>query len=94
MISLLSGLTAAFAAFCVVALRAFQQQNVVHGYFKWAIGTSYALAFADIAIVLAVVQSGWPVALWIGTGGALGVTFAMFIHAKYIHKKCVKGETH
>jgi hypothetical protein len=94
MISLANGLGAAFAAFCVVALRAFQQQNVVHGYFKWAIATSYALAFADIAIVLAVVAAGWPAALWIGTGGALGVTFAMYCHNRFIRKKTVAGEVH
>ena len=86
--SFATGIAAAFAAFCVVALRAFQQQNVVHGYYKWAVLTSYALAFADIAIVLSVVASGWPVALWIGSGGALGVTFAMFMHKKFIHKEC------
>jgi len=90
MISLTNGLAAAFAAFCVVALRAFQQQNVVHGYFKWAVVTSYALAFADIAIVLAVVASGWPVAIYIGTGGAFGVTFAMFVHTKFIRKRAAQ----
>jgi len=82
-----NGPLAMMAAFCVVSLRAFQQQNVIHGYYKWAAATSYALAFADIAIVLAVVQIGWSAVLWIGSGGALGVTFAMFIHKKYIYKE-------
>lgn len=86
-----------FAAFCIVALRAFQQQNVTHCFYVWAVATSYCLAFADIAIVLYVVNTGWAAAPWIGTGGAFGVTFAMFFHNKYIAKKkpkIVKGELH
>lgn len=92
--TILNGLGAMFACFCVVGLRAFQQQNVIHGCYKLAIGTSYLLAFADIAIVLSVVSMGWAAALWIGTGGALGVTFAMYIHSKYFQKPIVKGEMH
>ncbi|RLA58426.1 MAG: hypothetical protein DRQ89_15370 [Epsilonproteobacteria bacterium] len=87
MISLVSGLGMSLAAFCVVALRAFQQQNVVHGFYGLAVATSYGLAFADIAIVLYVVNTGWPAAIWIGTGGAFGVTFAMFMHSKFISKR-------
>jgi len=86
MITLANGLGMFFAAFCVVALRAFQQQNVIHGHYKLAVATSYGLAFADIAIVLAVVATGWPAAIWIGTGGAFGVTFAMFMHSRFIRK--------
>lgn len=94
MISLVSGLGMFFAAFCVVALRAFQQQNVIHGHYKLAVITSYGLAFADIAIVLSVVAVGWPAAMWIGTGGAFGVTFAMYCHNRFIRKKTVVGELH
>lgn len=92
--TLVSGLGAMFACFCVVALRAFQQQNVIHGCYKLAVATSYGLAFADIAIVLSVVSMGWAAALWIGTGGALGVVFAMYVHAKYFQKHIVKEELH
>jgi len=83
---MLSNLLLSFAAFCLVALRALQQQNVMHRYYYWAAGTSYAIAFADIALILFVVKNGWSAALWIGTGGAIGVTFAMYIHKKYICK--------
>lgn len=75
------------AAFFLVALRSIQQQNVIHSFYWWAAGTSYAIAFADIAIVLSVVHMGWASALWIGTGGAIGVTFAMFFHKKFIQRK-------
>lgn len=75
-----------FAAFCLVALRATQQLNVMNKLYWWAIGTSYCLAFADIALILFVVQSGWSAVPWIGTGGALGVTFAMYFHRRFITK--------
>ena len=84
--TLASGLLMTFAAFCLVALRSIQQQNVIHRYFFWAAGTSYAIAFADIALILYVVKVGWSAAWWIGSGGALGVTFAMYVHKKYICK--------
>ena len=74
------------AAFCLVALRAIQQQNVMHRYYTWAAATSYLLAVADVALVLYVVQTGWNSVIWVGTGGALGVTFAMFFHNRYIKK--------
>ena len=94
--TLASGFGAMFACFCVVALRAFQQQNVIHRCYRLAMVTSYGLAFADIAIVLSVVSMGWAAALWIGTGGALGVVFAMYVHAKYFQKHLVgaEGEMH
>ena len=73
----------------MVALRAFQQQNVIHSYYKWAACTSYLMAFAEITTILLVVQSGWAAALWVGTGGALGVTFAMYMHKRFIQKDVV-----
>lgn len=76
-----------FASFCLIALRAIQQQNVIHRYYWWAAGTSYAIAVADIALILYVVKTGWDSVVWIGTGGALGVTFAMYFHQRYIKAK-------
>jgi len=84
--SLSSGLLTMLAIFCLVALRSFQQQNVIHKYYWWAIITSYGIAFSEIALILYVVQIGWPAFWWVGTGGALGVTFAMYAHKKYIQK--------
>jgi hypothetical protein len=74
------------AAFALVALRSLQQQNVIHRYYWWAAATSYVIAFADIALILFVVKTGWGSAVYIGTGGAIGVTFAMYVHRRFIHK--------
>lgn len=70
------------AAFALVFLRALQQQNVVHLWYGWAAVTSYGMALADVSLVLYVVNIGFDAVPWVGTGGALGVTSAMFLHTK------------
>jgi len=60
---LTSGLLMTLAAFCLVTLRVLQQQNVIHRLFVWGAVTSYAIAFADIALILYVVKIGWASAL-------------------------------
>lgn len=85
--SLTSGLGVMFAVFCLVALRAFQQQNVIHKYYLWAMVTSYGIAFAEIALIINVVSMGWAAGWWVGTGGALGVVTAMYVHKRFVQKE-------
>ena len=73
-------LTAATAV--LVFLRAWQQQNVIHGYYGWAAVTSYGIALADVLVVIGVVRHGLPAVLWVGTGGAVGVVSAMKLHKR------------
>jgi hypothetical protein len=68
----------------LVFLRAFQSQNVVCGYYWWAVLTSYGMAIGEVAVVLIVVEAGWPSIPWVGTGGAIGVVLAMYIHRKHL----------
>jgi len=68
------------ATFALVFLRAIQQQNVIHGQYYLAAITPYAIAVAEVASVLWVVQTGWSAIPWVGTGGAIGVTSAMMLH--------------
>jgi len=75
-----------FATACLVALRAFQSQNVIHGNYKLAVITSYGMAVGEITLILNVVNIGWDSAVWVGTGGAIGVCLAMFFHRKYVQK--------
>jgi len=70
------------ATFALVFLRAWQQQNVIHGWYAWAAVTSYGIAIADVSVVIGVVNNGLNAALWVGTGGALGVTTAMMLHKR------------
>lgn len=72
------------ATFGLVFLRAIQQQNVIHGQYILAAITPYAIAIAEVASVLWVVQIGWSAIPWVGTGGALGVTSAMFLHRRFM----------
>ena len=76
----LMGLT--FATFVLVFLRAWQQQNVIHGYYIWAAITSYGIAVADVLVVIGVVKNGPSAIVWVGTGGAMGVMLAMKLHKR------------
>lgn len=70
------------ATFALVFLRGMQQQNVIHGHYVWAAITPYAIAAAEVASVVWVVQTGWQAIPWVGTGGAMGVTLAMYVHRR------------
>lgn len=77
-------MNALIASFCIVFFRAMQSQNVIHGRYKYAAMTSYLLAIAEVGVMLIVVDKGWPAVPWIGTGGALGVTSAMYTHRRWM----------
>ena len=75
-------MTAALASFGLVYLRALQQQNVIHGHYWFAAVTSFAIAVAEVAVVLSVIHYTWSAVPWIGLGGAIGVTAAMATHRR------------
>jgi hypothetical protein len=74
------------ATFALVFLRAIQQQNVIGGHYVAAALTPYAIAVAEVASVLWVVSIGWTAIPWVGTGGALGVLSAMWLHRRYFRR--------
>jgi len=82
-------LIAAASSAALVFLKAIQQQNVVGAHYAAAVATSYALGFAELYLIHAAAQAGaaWPVALAIGTGGALGVTAAMRAHPHLVTRR-------
>ena len=75
-------ITLAAATFLLVFLRAWQQQNVIHGYYWWAALTSYGMALADVLVIVGVVNYGLAAVPYIGTGGSIGVVSAMYLHRK------------
>lgn len=87
---MLQAIQLVFATAFLVALRAFQSQNVIHGNYKLAVLTSYGMAIGEITLILNVVNVGWGSAVWVGTGGAIGVCLAMFVHRKYVQNKPAK----
>jgi len=70
------------ATFFLVFLRAIQQQNVIGGHYYMAAITSYSMAIAEVTLIYWVAKTGFSAVLWVGTGGAFGVTLAMFSHRK------------
>ena len=74
------------ATFALVFLRAIQQQNVIHGHYIAAALTSFAIAAAEVALLLQIVEHTWDTVPWIGLGGAIGVTAAMAAHRRYFKR--------
>lgn len=70
-----------FAAFTMVALKSFQQLNVMRTRYDLVIPTSFFLASAEVGLVgiMAHEGLGWIV-LPIGAGAGLGCCFSMKLH--------------
>ena len=75
-------MTALIATAALVFLRAFQQQNVIGRHYIAAALTSFAMALAEVSVVLVVVSKTWEAVPWIGAGGAIGVVGAIFLHRR------------
>lgn len=75
-------ITLTLSVFCLVFLRAIQQLNVVHHLYLSAAATSFCIAAAEVSVIIGIVGAGWPAVPWVGTGGAMGVTAAMFLHKR------------
>ena len=70
------------ASFVLVFLRGMQQQHVIGGHYLAAAITPFAIAAAEVASVLFVVQTGWPAVPFVGAGGACGVCLAMLVYRR------------
>lgn len=75
------------ATLLLVFFRALQQLNVTGGHYLAAAITSYAIAAAEVTVILMAVRYGWDAIPWMGTGGAIGVTAAMIMHRHTIGKR-------
>jgi hypothetical protein len=82
----MTGLIAMAATALLVFGRAIQQQNVIGGHYLAAAITPFLIAAGEIAVVGAIVVSGWHMWPWIGAGGAVGVTSAMWLHRRVVDK--------
>ena len=75
---------ALMTAFVLVFARAVQQLNVVGDHKAAAVVTSYVIAGAEVGVVLFAVEMKMAAVPWLGTGGALGVLSAMYLHRKVV----------
>lgn len=76
------------SALLMVALKATQTLNVVHGRRVAAVATSYLIALAEAGVVLAIVRgSAWSVIAAIGTGGAAGSLLAIEVQRRLARRR-------
>ena len=77
---MIQGISAFAATALLVFGRAFQQLNVTRGHYVAAALTPFLIAAGEIAVVGAIVVSGWSAWPWIGAGGSVGAVGAMLLH--------------
>ena len=72
----------AFAAsFFFVALKSWQQLNVVKRQYGWIVPTSMLMALCEVYVVANVAKYGFGwIVLWIGLGSGFGSLTATYIH--------------
>ena len=78
----MNGPIALAATALLVFSRALQQQNVIGGHYIAAALTPMLIAAGEIAVVGAIVVSGWSAWPWISAGGGLGAVLAMWVHRR------------
>ncbi len=76
------------SSFCFVALKAFQQLNVVHKQYWWIMPTSMLMAVCEVYVVAQVAVNGFGwIVFWIGLGAGLGAMSSMWLHGKVSHER-------
>lgn len=75
-------ITSVVISFIAIALRGFQQKNVIGNHLKSVFVTSYLIAGFEVIAVSLVVAGGWTIAFTAGTGAAFGMVFAIKLHDK------------
>jgi len=74
-------------SFLFVALKSWQQLNVVHRVYWMILPTSMLMAICEVWVISNAARLGWgPIVLPIGIGAGLGSMFATWWHSKLITK--------
>lgn len=71
-----------FVTFISIFMLGFQQQNVTHGHYWMAAGTSFMIALSQFALYKMAVAGDIYDALLMGVGGAAGITASMASHRR------------
>lgn len=80
------------SSFVFVFLRAFQQQNVIHGKWAWVLPVSYMLCAAEYYIISLAANAGYgfTIVLVGGTGAGLGCLCSMLFHRYLVARTTVR----
>lgn len=72
------------SSFLFIALKSWQQLNVVKKQYAWIIPTSMLMAFVEVYIIAITARNGWNIylVLAVGVGSGLGSLCATFLHTK------------
>jgi len=75
------------ASFLYVALKSWQQLNVVRQAYAWILPTSMCMALCEVYVVAQVASQGFGwIVLAIGIGSGLGSLSATWIHWNYLNR--------
>ncbi len=78
-------LLAFVASYVFIALKSWQQLNVMKRNYAWIVPTSLAMAACEVYVIASVAQQGFGLLVFVvGLGGGLGSLSATWLHHRYI----------
>ncbi len=72
--------------FVAVFLKGFQHKNVIANMYGKTFLTSYLMAFVDVLLIGLIARATWDIAFASGSGAALGMVAAMWLHNRLFFK--------
>lgn len=85
----------AVANFCYIFLKAWQQRNVAHLHYGWAMATNFFLVLTEVfvmgSIAIAAVNASAVMLAYtvvaMAIGGGSGCILSMYLHSKYLTRR-------
>ncbi len=77
---------AGLGTFVAVFLKGFQHKNVIANMYSNTFVTSYLMAFVDVLLIGLIARATWDIAFASGTGAAIGMVSAMWLHNRLFAK--------
>ena len=76
-----------FISAIAIGLKGWQQKNVTGHHYKAVVITSYLMTLTDITFIGLVARHGWDLVISSGTGAAIGMASAMYLHNHFFGDK-------
>jgi len=87
-------LAAGLAQFIFIALKAFQQLNVMNYKYWWVPPTSMLMSIFEVFVIAMIARTSedWYLIIFpVGVGGGLGCIFSMWLHKVLMNRRKEKG---